>query len=217
MKKAKIPLSRKGGKVKIIVLIILIGMTGIKVDSKSYTNITNDINYMDKLVSLDSYKTQEVQKTTTTKKKTTSKTTTKKITTSTKKTKSSNKTTTIKNSKGTQIATYAKKFVGNPYVHGGTSLTKGTDCSGFTQSIYKKYGKSLPRTVAAQAKVGTKVSFSSLQPGDLVFYSNGGSTPTHVAIYIGSGKVIHASNPRDGIKISSVDIMKKVTARRIKM
>lgn len=216
MKKAKIPLSRKGGKVKIIVLIILIGMTGIKVDSKSYTNITNDINYMDKLVSLDSYKTQEVQKTTTTKKTTTSKTTTKKITTSTKKTKSSNKTTT-KNSKGTQIATYAKKFVGNPYVHGGTSLTKGTDCSGFTQSIYKKYGKSLPRTVESQAKVGTKVSFSKLQAGDLVFYSNGSSKPTHVAIYIGNGKIIHASNPRDGIKISSVNIMTKVTARRIKL
>lgn len=213
MKKGKIPLSRKGGKVIYILLILVIISSGEIVKSENKSLKTN-VNYEDKIVTLDSYKKQTTKKST--KKKTTTKKT-KTVTTSTKKSKSANNTKVAKNTKGIQISNYAQKFVGNPYVHGGTSLTKGADCSGFTQSIYKKYGKSLPRTVSAQAKVGTKVSFSNLQPGDLVFYSNGGSTPTHVAIYIGNGKVIHASNPRDGIKISTVDIMTKVVARKIKL
>ena len=100
---------------------------------------------------------------------------------------------------GQAIADYAVQFVGNPYVYGGTSLTNGADCSGFVQSVYKHFGYSLPRTAASQAGVGTKVSVDSLQPGDLLFYHNYG----HVAIYIGGGQVVHASNKKTGIKISS--------------
>ena len=100
------------------------------------------------------------------------------------------------------LVQYAKQFVGNPYVWGGTSLTKGADCSGFTLSIYKKYGVSLPHHAASQAQMGTKVDYNSAQPGDLVFYAKSGRI-NHVAIYIGNGQVIHASSPKTGIKISS--------------
>lgn len=100
------------------------------------------------------------------------------------------------------LVQYAKQFVGNPYVWGGTSLTNGADCSGFTLSIYKKYGVSLPHHAASQAQLGTKIDYSSAQPGDLVFYAKNGSI-NHVAIYIGNGQVIHASSPKTGIKISS--------------
>ena len=96
---------------------------------------------------------------------------------------------------------YAKQFLGNPYVWGGTSLTKGTDCSGFTQSIYKKYGISISRTSRSQANDGTKITMDQAKPGDLIFYSQNG-TINHVAMYIGGGQVIHASNPKSGIKIS---------------
>ena len=98
------------------------------------------------------------------------------------------------------IVEYAKQFLGNRYVWGGASLTNGTDCSGFTMSLYAKYGHSLPHNAAAQAGCTRKVS--SPKPGDLFFYSNG-SRINHVAMYIGGGMVIHASNPRDGIKISN--------------
>ena len=98
------------------------------------------------------------------------------------------------------IVEYAKKFLGNRYVWGGASLTNGTDCSGFTMSLYAKYGRSLPHNAAAQAGCTRRVS--SPKPGDLFFYSNG-SRINHVAMYIGGGMVIHASNPRDGIKISN--------------
>lgn len=102
---------------------------------------------------------------------------------------------------GQAIADYAVQFVGNPYVYGGTSLTKGADCSGFVQSVYKHFGYSLPRVAADQAGAGTKVSTSKLQPGDLLFYHGYG----HVAIYIGGGQVVHASNEKTGIKISAYD------------
>lgn len=119
------------------------------------------------------------------------------------------------NTSGSAIAAYAQKFVGNPYVYGGTSLTNGTDCSGFTQSIYRQFGYSIPRTAAAQSVgAGRAVSLSSLQPGDLLFYRNG-SHVGHVALYIGGGRVVHASNPRDGIKISSYNYRKPCCARRI--
>lgn len=98
------------------------------------------------------------------------------------------------------IAEYAKQFLGNRYVWGGASLTGGTDCSGFTMSLYARYGHYLPHNAAAQA--GVTRSVSSPQPGDLFFYSNG-SRINHVAMYIGGGMVIHASNPSDGIKISN--------------
>lgn len=100
------------------------------------------------------------------------------------------------------LCQYAKQFLGNPYVWGGTSLTNGADCSGFVLSVFAKYGVKLPHSSQAQAKMGTTVSASELKAGDLVFYAKGGSI-NHVAIYIGGGQVIHASNPKTGIRISN--------------
>lgn len=101
------------------------------------------------------------------------------------------------------LCQFAKQYLGNPYVWGGTSLTKGADCSGFVLSVFKNYGITLPHHAASQACCGTKIDMDSIQPGDLVFYSKNGSI-NHVAIYIGSGQVIHASSPKTGIKISNV-------------
>lgn len=98
---------------------------------------------------------------------------------------------------------YAKKFLGNRYVYGGTSLTNGTDCSGFTMRIYEKFGHKLPRTSRAQANVGTKITESQLKPGDLVFYARSGRV-YHVAMYAGNGKILHAANSRKGIIISNM-------------
>lgn len=100
------------------------------------------------------------------------------------------------------LCQYAKQFLGNPYVWGGTSLTKGADCSGFVLSVFAKYGISLPHSSRAQSNMGTKISASELKAGDLVFYAKGG-TVNHVALYIGGGQVIHASSPKTGIKISA--------------
>lgn len=100
------------------------------------------------------------------------------------------------------LVEYAKQFLGNPYVWGGTSLTKGADCSGFVLSVFKKYGVTLSHSSRAQANEGTKISMDEAKPGDLVFYGNGSGRINHVAIYIGGGQVIHASSPRSGIKIS---------------
>lgn len=110
------------------------------------------------------------------------------------------------------IVEYAKQFLGNRYVWGGSSLTNGTDCSGFTMSLYAKYGHSLPHNAAAQASVTRSVS--SPKPGDLFFYSNG-SRINHVAMYIGGGLVIHASNPSDGIKISNAYYRRPVKIGRV--
>ncbi len=110
------------------------------------------------------------------------------------------------------IVEYAKQFLGNPYVWGGSSLTGGTDCSGFTMSLYAKYGHSLPHNAAAQA--GVTRSVSSPKPGDLFFYSNGYRI-NHVAMYIGGGQVIHASNPTDGIKISNAYYRQPVKIGRV--
>lgn len=119
-------------------------------------------------------------------------------------------------STGQEIADYAVKFVGNPYVWGGTSLTKGADCSGFVQSIYAHFGISITRTSRDQAaSSGVEVSISSLQPGDLIFYRNSSGVVNHVALYIGNGKVVHASNAREGIKISSYNYRTPYRARRI--
>lgn len=101
------------------------------------------------------------------------------------------------------ILNYAKKFLGNRYVYGGTSLTNGTDCSGYTMRIYEKFGFNLPRTSREQAKVGTIIKEAQLKPGDLVFYARGGSV-YHVAMYAGGGKIIHAANSRKGIIISNM-------------
>ena len=109
---------------------------------------------------------------------------------------------------------YAKQFVGNKYVWGGTSLTKGADCSGFVLSVYAKYGYSLPHSSAAQAKMGTKITLGEAKPGDLIFYSNG-SRINHVAMYIGGGMIVHASNPRTGIRIQNASYRSIATVRRI--
>ena len=100
------------------------------------------------------------------------------------------------------VVSYALQFVGNRYVWGGTSLENGVDCSGFTMRILGKYGVSLPHSSKAQPSCGTKISASEAKPGDLFFYGSGRSI-SHVAIYIGNGQIVHASNKRDGIKVSN--------------
>ena len=112
------------------------------------------------------------------------------------------------------LTEYAKQFLGNPYVWGGTSLTNGADCSGFVLSIFAKYGISMPRVAAAQATVGTSISADQLLPGDLIFYGKGGYI-NHVAIYIGGGQVIHASTERTGIKISNYNYRTPVKYVRV--
>lgn len=113
------------------------------------------------------------------------------------------------------LVEYAKQFVGNPYVWGGTSLTKGADCSGFVMSVYKNFGISLSHSSRAQAGEGTRISYSEIQPGDLVFYANSSGTINHVAIYIGGGKVISASNPTSGIRINKYNYRTPVRYVRI--
>ena len=117
-------------------------------------------------------------------------------------------------STGISVVEYAKQFLGNPYVWGGTSLTNGCDCSGFTMRIYEHFGYSLSRTSAAQSGNGTRVSLSEIQPGDLLFYSYGGSIG-HVAMYIGGGQIIHASTERTGICIGNAYFMTPTCAVRI--
>lgn len=113
-----------------------------------------------------------------------------------------------------ELCEYAKQFVGNPYVWGGTSLTKGADCSGFVLSVFAKFGVKLPHYSVSQSQEGTKVAIEDVLPGDLIFYSNGKQI-NHVAIYIGNGQVIHASSPKTGIKISKYNYRTPVKARRI--
>lgn len=100
-------------------------------------------------------------------------------------------------SSGSSVANFACQFVGNPYVYGGSSLTNGTDCSGFVMSVYANFGVSLPHSSSALRSVGYGVSTSEMQPGDIVCYSG------HVGIYIGNNSIVHASNPQSGIKITS--------------
>lgn len=112
------------------------------------------------------------------------------------------------------ICEYAKQFLGNRYVYGGSSLTKGTDCSGFTMRVYQQFGISLPHSSRAQANMGTKISASEAKPGDLFFYGGKGYI-NHVALYIGGGQVIHASSPKTGIRISSCNYRTPVKVVRI--
>ncbi|MCR5595476.1 MAG: C40 family peptidase [Lachnospiraceae bacterium] len=112
------------------------------------------------------------------------------------------------------LCNYALQFVGNPYVWGGVSLTKGADCSGFVLSVFKNYGVSLPHSSRAQANMGTKISLGEAKAGDLVFYGNGRRI-NHVAIYLGGGRVVHASNPRTGIRVSNVGYRTPVKVVRI--
>lgn len=111
---------------------------------------------------------------------------------------------------GREIADYAMQFIGNPYVYGGTSLTNGADCSGFVQSVYKHFGISLPRTSGEQGSSGRAVEgLEYAKPGDLVWYSG------HIGIYIGGGKIVHASNPKNGIITSDATYRKILGIRRI--
>ena len=114
---------------------------------------------------------------------------------------------------GQRISSYAQRFVGNPYVWGGTSLTSGADCSGFTQSIFRNFGVSIPRDSRSQSGAGRSVSMGNLRKGDLVFYSRNGRI-NHVAIYIGGGKVISAANEELGVRISSYNYRTPACAKR---
>ncbi len=112
-------------------------------------------------------------------------------------------------SKGQEIAKFACKYIGYPYVAGGTSLTNGADCSGFVLAVFKNFGYSLPRSSYAQSGAGKGVSYSEAQPGDIIYYGG------HVGIYIGNGQIVHASTERSGIKITSATYRNIITVRRI--
>jgi len=127
--------------------------------------------------------------------------------------KTTDYTSTIDNAAGSDLgkkaAKYACQYIGNPYVYGGTSLTNGADCSGFTYRVYKDFGYNLPRTSYEQRSAGTGVDYSNAQPGDLICYDG------HVGIYIGGGKIVHASNARTGIKVSNANYRTILAVRRI--
>ena len=108
-----------------------------------------------------------------------------------------------KQSRRSQLVNYALQFVGNRYVWGGTSLTNGADCSGFTQSVLRNFGISVPRVSREQANTGKGIKSSDMRPGDLIFYTNSKGTINHVAMYIGNGQIVHAASRRSGIKIST--------------
>lgn len=110
---------------------------------------------------------------------------------------------------GKEIAAYGCQFVGNPYVAGGTSLTNGCDCSGFTLSVYQAFGYSLPRSSTSQRSAGVGVTYAEAQPGDIICYAG------HVALYIGNGQIVHASTPSSGIKIGNATYREILAVRRI--
>ena len=112
------------------------------------------------------------------------------------------------NPTGQSVVNYACQFVGNPYVWGGTSLTNGADCSGFIMSVYAKFSVSLPHSSGAMAGCGRGVSYSEAMPGDIICYAG------HVAIYMGGGQIVHASNAKDGIKISGNAAYRPIVAVR---
>lgn len=112
--------------------------------------------------------------------------------------------------KGQTVAKFAQRFVGNSYVWGGTDLNRGADCSGFIGSVYRSFGYSLPRSSYDLRSAGRKVSYSDKQPGDIICYDG------HVAMYIGNGKIVHASSKKTGIKISPrANYRKVICVRRI--
>lgn len=120
----------------------------------------------------------------------------------------------VGSSKGARVVNYAKKFLGNPYVWGGTSLTSGCDCSGFVQQVYRNFGYNLPRGSWQQATCGKPIQFSELKQGDLIFYKRGNRIG-HVTMYIGNGKCIQARGAKYGIVITNYDYSKPAWARRI--
>lgn len=112
-------------------------------------------------------------------------------------------------SDGQAVANYACQFIGNPYVYGGSSLTNGTDCSGFVMSVYAAFGIGLPHSSSGQRSCGYEVSLSEAQPGDIVCYSG------HVGIYVGNNTIVHASTPSSGIKYSTATYRSVLSVRRI--
>lgn len=112
------------------------------------------------------------------------------------------------------LVNFACQYIGNKYVWGGTSLKNGVDCSGFTMKVYEQYGIYLPHSSRAQAGYGTKIKSSEAKPGDLFFYGSGKHI-NHVAIYIGNGQIVHASNKRDGIKISNAHYKTPICVTRL--
>lgn len=112
---------------------------------------------------------------------------------------------------GQAVIEFACQFIGNPYVWGGTSLTDGADCSGFAQSVYAHFGISLPRTTSEQIYAGYGVSYADAQPGDLIFYGDGG----HVGLYMGDGNIVNAMNPEQGIGICSATYTNICAVRRV--
>jgi len=127
-------------------------------------------------------------------------------------TSTSTKPTTSVN--GNKIVSYAKQFIGNPYVYGGNSLTKGCDCSGFTKLIFANFGITLPRSSSEQSNKGKTVNgLSNAKPADLIFYCSNGSV-NHVAIYEGNNRIVHAANSKDGIKESNANYQKPCKIKR---
>ena len=115
-----------------------------------------------------------------------------------------------------EIVAFAKKFVGNRYVYGGTSLTNGCDCSGFVQQVYKNFGITIARDSRSQCRTsGYEVSINDVVPGDLIFYTNNSGVVSHVAMYIGNGKIVHAADPRSGICIGNMRYRSPYKAKRI--
>ena len=112
------------------------------------------------------------------------------------------------------VVSYAKQFVGYPYVGGGTTLEGGTDCSGFVALVYQVFGVSLPRTTSGQANSGYAVSVDAIQPGDIISYGYNGAV-THSALYIGDGLMIHSSTPELGVRIDNMYILPIITIRRV--
>ena len=126
------------------------------------------------------------------------------------KVKSAESYTSKSSSIGSAVAEFAQQFVGNPYVYGGSSLTNGTDCSGFVMSVYANFGVSLPHSSSADRSVGAAVDgLSNAEPGDLVCYSG------HVALYIGNGQIVHASTSKTGIIVSSASYRTPLSIRRV--
>lgn len=115
---------------------------------------------------------------------------------------------------GREVVEFAKQFVGNPYVYGGTSLTNGADCSGFVQSVLANFGISVNRSSYDQVNNGVAVSLDNIQPGDIVLYGYNGQI-SHSSLYIGNNQIVHAMNSDSGIVISNYTIMPIIAVRRV--